>query len=124
MKLENGEIFTGVPALNTLYDMEWPVKVSFALARLSRKLQEPYKDIEKVKDGLVRKYGKENADSKIELKPEDPNWEKFANEFNELMAQTTEIVFEKIQLPEEVDGKPVTIKPNLLVPLEKFIEIE
>jgi len=124
MKLENGEIFTAVNALNDLYEKEWPVRVSLALAKLSRKLQEPFKAIEQVREGLLKKHGTVDEKGGTSIKPEDENWSKFAEDFNELMSQTTELVFDKVKLPEEVDGKPVVIKPSLLVPLEKFIEIE
>ena len=124
MKLENGEIFTAVNALDDLYEKEWPVRVSLSLAKLARKLQEPFKAIEQVREGLLKKHGTPNEMGRVSIKPEDASWAKFAIGFNELMSQTTELVFDKVKLPEEVDGKPVVIKPSLLVPLEKFIEIE
>ena len=127
MKLLNGEIFGAVNALNELYEKEWPVRTSLALAKLTGKLNGPFIDISKVKDGLVQKYGevdKENSNS-IAIKPESENFGKFAEEYNELMMQEAdEVVFEIVKLPQEVDGKPLMIKANLLLPLEKFIEIE
>ena len=127
MKLLNGEIFNAVQALNELYDKEWPVRTSLALAKLTGKLNGPFMAIDKVRNGLVQKYGepdKTNSNS-ISVKSDSENYPKFAEEYNELMMQQAdEVVFEVVKLPQEIDGKPLIIKANLLIPLEKFIEVE
>jgi len=127
MKLLNGEIFNAVQALNELYDKEWPVRTSLALAKLTGKLNGPFMAIDKVRNGLVQKYGepdKTNSNS-ISVKSDSENYPKFAEEYNELMMQQAdEVVFEVVKLPQEIDGKPLMIKANLLIPLEKFVEVE
>lgn len=125
MKLLNGEIYNAVQSLNELFEKDWPVSVSLSLAKLSNKLSEPFDAIEKVRVGLVSKYLPidENGNKGSEIKPEDDNWGKFSEEFFELMAQDTELVFDVIKLPSKIDGKAVVVNPKILVPLEKFIEI-
>lgn len=127
MKLLNGEIFNAVQALNELYDKEWPVRTSLALAKLTSKLNEPFMAIDKVRNGLVKKYGEsdETNPNSISVKTDSESYTKFAEEYNDLMMQEAdEIVFDVVKLPLEIDGKPLVIKANLLIPLEKFIEVE
>ena len=125
MKLLNGEIFGAVEPLMEIAKKELPVKVSWALAKLSNKLAESHRAIETVRNGLIQRYGekdKENPNNVL-IKPESENFPKFVKDAEELFLQEVEIDFEKIKLPEEVDGKPLTLKPSLLAPLVKFIEI-
>lgn len=125
MKLLNGEIYEAWGALGELMGKELPVKTSLDLAILQSKLKEPYNTIENVKAGLIRKYGAKDKDDpqKVGLQPSDKNWAKFVPEFNELMGQTTEVVFNIVELPQEVDGKKFQVKPEILVSLVKFVKV-
>ena len=130
MKLQNGEVYGAVNALAQLSEKELPVKVSYWLARLANKLDGTFKAIDKVRAELIRKHGKEEHEGSgnFGIKPEDPNWEKFNIDFNDLMMEEIEVditpVVIPIKLPETVDDKPLTIKLNVLAALEKFVEIE
>jgi len=59
MKLKNGEIFNAAQPLSKLMDEKFPVKVSLGLAKLVNKLNVELKAIEEVRQGLVKRYGKE-----------------------------------------------------------------
>ena len=142
MKLNNGEIYGAWQSLGKLMPEKFPVRVSMGLAKLRGKLQQPYKEIEEVRNGLIQKYGKKEEDGGIGIvgpndpkgRPISPNWEKFAEEFNELMAQEGEVTCDKVKLPEKVAAtcdkcnhnmdKMLEIEPNILMFLEKFIEVE
>jgi len=125
MQLNNGEILNTKEPLQTLMGQKLPVKVSYNLAKLANKLNEELKTIEGVRDGLIRRYGEPKKDNpqQIVVSPEGENFEKFVAEMNELLDQKTEVVISKVKLPEEVDGKPLEIKPAILMALEKFIEV-
>jgi len=127
MKLTNGEIFGAVQALTELSDRDLPVKFSYWLARLINKLDGANKALEKVRNDLVKKYGKQTEKGNIEVKPGDDGWEDFAKGFNELMAEEVEVdvspVNLPLKLPLEIDGKPILVKTSVLAPLEKFIEL-
>lgn len=125
MELLNAEIFGAVKSLGELFDMELPVRTSLSLAKLIGKLDGSFREIERVRIGLVNKYGERSPKTnQIEVTPENENFPKFIEEYNELMAQSTEIVFDVVRLPQEVDGKPLLIKPSLMVSLGKFIDVE
>lgn len=125
MELLNIEIHGAVNALNTIFDMELPVRTSLNLAKLLGKLGEPFQSIERVRIGLVNKYGVQNPETnQTEVKPDNENFPKFMEEYNELMSQKTELVFDIVKLPQVIDNKPLMLKPALMVSLEKFVEIE
>jgi len=125
MKLLNGEIFASREPLEKLTGKELPVKVSLDLARVANKLNAEWQTIDRVRIGLITKYGKADKENpqQIRVDPEGENYPKFVEEINELMGQETEVVIEKVKLPQEVDGKPLQIEPNILMALEKFIEV-
>ena len=127
MKLNNGEIFNAWEPLQKLAGKELPVKASLGLARITNRLREQYNSIELVRRGLIRKYGKADKDNpqQIAVRQDSEEYPKFAAEVVELMNQEAdEVVFERVKLPEEVDGKTLQIKPEILIPLEgKFVEV-
>ena len=123
MKVLNAEIFAAQEPLRKLLEMKFPVKTSFALVQLATKLGERFTEFETVRNGLVTTYGKQN-NGQVTVSPEDEGWEKFTEEFNELLAQGVELVFDKVILPVEIDGKPLEIEPMTLIALTKFVGVE
>ena len=125
MELTNGEIFGATKTLEELFTMELPVRTSMSIAKLSTKLSELFQSIDKVRNGLVARYGGPDVKTnQITITPDSENWLKFIAELNELMAQKVEIVFDKIKLPQVIEGKPLMIKPSSLAMLDKFVELE
>ena len=135
MNLNNGEIFTAREPLGILMGEKFPVKVSYGLAKLANKLNEQFKIIEDVRNGLIKTYGEADKDNpqQIKVDPQGKNFQKFVEELNELFAQEVEVVFDKVKLPEKVAAtcdackhnmdKMLEIEPNVLVALEKFVEV-
>lgn len=133
MKVTNGEIFSASGALAKLVQCDFPVKDSIALRQLINKLNEPFKLIEDVRQGLIRKHGKEvlKGSGQLEVigfndpkgRPMSKSYPEFVGEFTVLMAQEVEVDFEKVKLPAEIDGKPLQLSVNDLIALEKFIEV-
>lgn len=125
MKLLNGEIFNAREPLQKLIEKELPVKVAYGLAKMVNRLNEQFKIIEDVRQGLIRKYGEADKEDpqKMEVKASSENYPKFVVEMTELMNQEVEVVIEKVKLPEEVDGKPLQLEPSILMALEQFIEV-
>jgi len=133
VKLTNGDIFGAQEPLRKLIGERLPVKVSYSLAKLVKKLDEQFKVIEEVRMGLIKKYGETDDKGQISVKPEGENFPKFVEEFNELMTQEVEVVIEKVKLPEKgtivcdnckkILEKPFEIEATTLIALDKFIEV-
>lgn len=120
MKLTNGEILNAKMPLQQLVANKFPVRTSLALVQLVQKLNEVMVPVEEVRSGLIKTYGKPIPDKpgQAGVQPGDENWEKFLAEFNELMEQEVEIVFEPVALPDTLE-----IEPTILMALEKFVKI-
>jgi len=133
MKLKNGEIFNAAQPLSKLMDEKFPVKVSLGLAKLVNKLNVELKAIEEVRQGLIKRYGKEE-EGQLKVDPEDENYAPFIEALNELFDQEVEVVFDVVKLPEKVAAtcdkcshnmdKMLEIEPGILVALEKFVTID
>ena len=115
-------------------EQKLPVLASYKLAKLANKLNDQLKVIEEVRQGLIRKYGTPDEKGRgISVKQDSEGFEQFAAEFNELMEQEVEVIIEKVRLPEKVSSTcdsckhvidvPLMIEPNILMPLEEFIEV-
>jgi hypothetical protein len=124
VKLSNGEIFAASKPLESLSKEKMPLKPSYRIAMLVKKLSSQLEVIEKIRIGLVQKYGEKNEKGDVSIQQNTSNWFLFIGEMNELFAQEVEIEFEKIELPSEVDGKAFNIEPSVLISLEKFIDIK
>ncbi len=128
MKVTNGELFNTVEPLNKLVGMKLPVRVSLQVAKLVNKLGEPLKELDSVRQGLVKTYKitfeKDEAGNTTIKSEVEGNIPKFIAEVNELVGMETEIVVSKVKLPTEVDGKALEIEPSVLISLEKFIDVE
>ena len=120
MQLTNMELFNAKEPLKNLVSLKFPVKTSLGLAKLVQKVNEHLVPAEQVKEGLVKTYGTLNPEdaNQMTVQPGDENWPKFAQEFGELLAQSVEIVFDKVALPETLEVEPATI-----LALEKFVII-
>ena len=121
MKVTNGEIFNAKEPFQQLAALKFPVLTSLAIVKVVQKLNEHLIPFEQVRDGLIRTYGTVNKDKpqEIGVHPGDENFAKFAVEYQELLSQEVELVFEKVKLPASLE-----IEPAILVSLEKFITVE
>jgi len=132
MKVRNLEIFQAREPLQKLMEVKLPVRASAQIAKLALALNGSLKVIDDVRNGLVKKYGEEkDGETRVEEKSE--SFQKFIEEFNELMEMEEEVKFEKVKLPETVAAtcdkcnhnmdKPFEVEPSVLMALEKFVEI-
>ena len=143
MKLKNMEIFNAKAPLEQLVAQKFPVKVSYALAKLAKAVNEPLVVIEQVRAKLIQQYGTVAPDNPqaFQVLPvlpgenvTNPNWEKFNAELGELMSKEEEVEFDMVTLPEMVAStcdkcnhnmdRPLEIEPAILMMLDKFVTVE
>ena len=125
MKLTNREVFESRAPLQVLMDVKFPVKVSYALAKLVGRLNPHLKAIEEVRGALVRQYGKPGPMNQVLVQESDEGYPEFVEKFSELMAIEVELDYEPhIVLPLEAGGGPLEVTPAALVALERFITLE
>lgn len=135
VKLTNGELFNLAQPLNQLMAEKFPVRTSYALAKLGQKLQEHLKVVNDVRNALIKKHGSEDPETKqFGIKPNTPEMTRFGEELAELFAQEIEVeVAGKVKLPEKVAStcdkckhnmeKAYEVEAGILLALDKFIEV-
>lgn len=136
MKLNNQEIWLAYPNLEKLAKLNFPVRISFAIAVFVSKLRQPYMIIDGERQKLVRKYGKiDPKTNTVSVNYDSENAGDFAKEFGELLIKEwpDDFILEKVKLPDKVFATcekcshitevPFLIDANSLLPLkDKFIE--
>ena len=141
MELTNADILTAQPSLDKLMSLKFPVRASMALVKLNTALSTPFKEINTVRESLIKKHGEDLGNNNIGLtapnnpenKPQSPGWNAFILEFNELMMDKVNVEFTPVKLPEYVAAtcdkcnhnmdRLLEIEPIILASLEKFIEV-
>lgn len=148
MKLLNGEILGAVQSLGELRKLKLPIKTSSDLVKMALKLEEPLKAYQEVLKGLFETnetITKQDGDAVLfrstkkehekwdYSKATPPNVEKCMAGINELLRLESEVVIQKVKLPEKIAGTcdkcshnmdvPLQIEGELLLPLEKLIEV-
>ena len=129
MKFKNYEIYGAVmipqgegKAVNPLGDLlkrtDIPVKHFLPIVRTAKKIQEEAANIEQSRNSLILKYGTKGEDGNVTIKPGSDNWAAFVKEHTELMNMETEIIMEKMRIPESI-----TISGDELGALEPFIDL-
>ncbi len=149
LTLTNGELKAMQVPLQMLNQQRLPYPTTKALVKLSLKIQDALRDIEEHAEVLRQRHGVKNPhgqyyvprtlkqlneNTKKEEEIPNPAYEDFGRDYAELLEQTQEIEFEgKIKLPEKVAStcdkchhnmdRPLEIAPEIILPLEKFIDI-
>lgn len=125
MKVLNGEIFSAQKPLEVLSNEDLPIKISYQIMKLTKEFSSKLEIIEKLRIGLIQKYGEKDEKGNFSIKPDTEAWLKFIEEMDIILLQEEDIELDKkIEIPSEVNGKMVVIKPNILKSLDKFIEIK
>jgi len=123
MKVRYDELIPAREALTRIQDKPLPIKSSLAVARLAHKFDDEIKTFASVREGLKKKYSiefKAGDDGNTEfVSNKKDNVDKFSREFEELLGQEVEIVFDKINLPDSLE-----IEPSILMVLDKFVIIK
>ncbi len=125
MRLTNRDIFSSQQAMVALCLVPFPVTVSFSLAKMARAMNEPLFAIDKVRVDLVEKHGERDEDTEQwKVQQGDPGFAAFMQAFEELLNIEVDVDFEKVAIPQQIGGKDIEIAPQVLIALEKFIDIE
>ena len=122
MKVTNGEVFAAKEPLDKLLIISLPVKPSYQLARMARKLLDARQPIEVVRNKLVKEYGAEaeGRPGVFTVAPGGEHWDEFVSKVNELMAEEVEVDATQVVLP----SKDWTVDAATLMALEKFVTLE
>ena len=102
MEVTLGQIYASFNLLNRIVDQTLPIRLAYRFTRLIRELNTEYQALEKLRDGLVKKYGSEVEGQEGAFKVSDDNREAFMTDFQDLLQETVEIGWELVSV--EADG--------------------
>ena len=98
MEVTLGHIYASFNLLTRIVDQQLPVRLAFRFTRLIRELNKEYTSLEKLRDGLVKKYGEDIEGEKGGVKVSDENREAFMTEFKELLEETVNVEWELVSI--------------------------
>lgn len=78
-----GALQVVMPSLNKIFNANLPAKIAYKISKALNMLNKELKEIEELRIGLVKKYGKENGEGTFQVIPE--NMQAFATEFQDLL---------------------------------------
>ena len=120
MKIKLGELVGKKDALNYLLEQSIPVFASFKLSKAARLIQTELTEYDKVRNDLVKKYGKEDKKSEqVEIKQGSKEYDEFIKELGPVLEAEIELSIDQIEIKEL--GEKFEIEPKKLEPLVGFV---
>jgi hypothetical protein len=96
MMIKLSQVYNSMEALNRLSELPIPVTISFKLAKLLKQLTNEIELLEKLRQKLIKQYGKEDETGNFTVLEE--NKEVFFKEFTDLLNTKITIEFEPISI--------------------------
>lgn len=106
------------PSLNKLIQMQLPIKISYRLAKVLKKISQELATLEETRHMLVKKYGELNEETQQIVVPNDKTQD-FVDEMQIILDEIYELEFIPMDI-EEMGN--VTLSPSDVVNLELFFE--
>ncbi len=122
MEIKLIEIHNATKVLQKIINFPMEIKLSYRLTKITKKLQSEFKEAEKIRIGLVKKYGQEDKEKGGIGVPKE-NLEEFFKELDAALEKITVLDMDLIPFELLVESK-INLSPADLVAIEKFIEKE
>jgi hypothetical protein len=120
MKVTIEKVLDAKESMGKLLQKDLPIKSSFKLSRLVKKLNEELEVFNEKRKDLFKKFGKELEDGRYHLGEEVA--EDYNNNLKELLSVEIEIDFEPLKVDQL--GENITISTTDLMQLDGFIDID
>jgi hypothetical protein len=101
-KVKMGDIYSSVPVLNSILQMELPAKASMKVVSLVTELNKQLQQAEEFRVNLVEKYGKKNKENNFVV--DDKKKEEFIKEFNEFLEKDVQVFSELLEISDFGDS--------------------
>jgi hypothetical protein len=101
MQVKLSEVYNCIEPLNKLSELQLPLTVSYKLVKIVKKISDEIESIEKMRQKLIKKHGKEDESGNITVSEEKKT--EFVNEFTTLLNTKIKLDFEPISLQEIKD---------------------
>lgn len=98
MKVTLGQIYASFNLLNKVVDQTLPVRLAFRFTRLIRELNKEFTSLEKLRDGLVKKYGEAVEGQEGAFRVAEEHKDDFITDFKDLLEEKVDIAWELISI--------------------------
>lgn len=109
IEITTAEVLEALAAAKSLSDSKPPMRISFALAKNIRKLNDAFGDIGEVSKSLFEKYAVPGDSGEPELRPGTPERKKYDEEWNQFLKEKHIVDVHKVPMSviqkATVDGK-------------------
>lgn len=105
-----------------LVKLELPIKTSYKLSKILKKVGQELADLEEERVKLVKKYGDQDDESQSIQVKDSEKYEEFAREFGELLQEEITLDFDPISI--DALGDEATFSPAELAALEMLFKDE
>lgn len=100
MEVTLSQVYSSFTLLGRIVDQKLPIRMAFRFTRLIRELNKEWTSLEKLRDGLIKKYGAEKEDQKGAFTVPTENREAFFKEFQELLKETVQVEWDLVSIEE------------------------
>lgn len=124
IKLEALDVFNSINSLNLLAAKPLPVKLSYRLSKLIRKIAKEHELLQEVRNKLVEKYGEERKEGGYQITPDGENWDVYQTEPEELLDEEVELTgMERLPFSEfeKLESINILIEPQVFLSLDWLI---
>ena len=101
MEVSLAQIYSSFNLLNRIVDQELPIRLAFRFTRLIRELNTEYQALEKLRDGLVKKYGTEDEEQKGAFRVGDDKRAAFVSDFQDLLKEEVTVSWELVSIEDK-----------------------
>ena len=119
MKVTLGDIQNSKDILGRLANTDMPIKTSFELARLIKKLNEEYVAIEECRTRLIQEHGEEIENANMRVVPGTEGFDSFMKAYSEFMLTEIDIPVSPIEI--NINHTNAQVKPIDIIAIEKFV---
>lgn len=98
MEVTLGQVYASFSILSKLVDQKLPIRLAFRFTKLIKSLNEEYQALEKLRDGLVKKFGEKIEGQDGAFRVPDTRRKEFIAEFQELLNESVTIPWEPISI--------------------------
>ena len=135
MKLTNKEIVLANQAFQRLNAIKFPVRTAFLLVKAAATLDKLVEVIEKMRRQFIETHAQKEESGRLKpIEPGTPEMEDFNKDWVALLEEEQSVgEITPVKLPEKIAStcdkchhnmdKPLEIEPDILKPLEKFIDM-
>lgn len=121
MQITLKELLESEGSLSKLLTLPLPIKTSYRLTKLTKKVNSELRDFKEKRNELILKHGEKDEKGRASVKADSPQMVEFAKEMNDLIGLDINLDCDRVSINMTDDLKLSAVD---LVALEKFVDFK